>query len=640
MKSKKRNYFRIALQWLVVVLLGYMVIRPLVDPQYAANFESYCPFGGLQAISSYLVSNTLACSMTSMQMAIGLALILCIIFFSKLFCSYICPIGTFTEWLGKFGEKLKVRFTVKGFADRVLRIFKYALLFLTFYITIGASELFCRKYDPYFAVFNGFGGDTVLLYALIALAVVILGSFFIRQAWCKYLCPLGAATNIFANFILFAVLIGIYLLLTLVFKIYISWVWLLAAIVGLSYLKEAFMLRAEIFPLLKVTRNPDTCTLCRKCDKVCPMAIKVSESGWVNHIDCHLCGDCVVECPEKDVLRINRRNIRWVPPVAVILLTVAAFWFASVTEIPTINERWGTPQQLENAKVYEQSGIKNVKCYGSSMAFAEQMKEVKGVLGVETFIGSHTVKVYYDPSQITEEAVKKAIFTPSSVLLNMPAAKQMSVMDVKIENYFDTFDEYYLEQLLSANPSVYGFSTSYGEPVSAKIYFDQAKLTTSKIIEIIQTPEITIKKKKGDVVQELNFKADYSGNKAATISTKEFYESMIKPMDDKFNKFENYKAAEFSVYEIPVSPLNQETIDQLSYLESHLSNDAGVVAFKTVFTDDNVFADITFVTTKTKPSAIYKLLNSPKFTIYYNDGTSEEVDNAFKFDKEGKVLEK
>lgn len=627
------------MQWIVVVLLGYMLIRPFVDSQYTADFESYCPFGGLQAISSYLVSNTLACSMTSTQMAMGLALILCIILFSKLFCSYICPVGTFTEWLGKMGEKLKVRFTVKGFADRALRILKYALLFLTFYFTINSSELFCKKFDPYYAAFSGFATDVVVLYAVIALVVVVLGSFFIRQAWCKYLCPLSAATNIFANFILFSVLIGIYLLLVLVFKLHIGWIWLLLAITGFAFLKEAFMLKVDFFPLLKVTRNPDTCTLCRKCDKVCPMAIKVSESGRVNHIDCHLCGDCVIECPEKDVLRINRRNIRWVPPIAVILLVAAALWFASITEIPTINERWGTPEQIENAKVYEQRGLKNIKCFGSSMSFAEQMKEVNGVLGVETFVGSHSVKVFYDPALITEEGIKKAIFTPSTVIFNAPSVKEMGVMDVKIQNYFDSYDEYYLELLLSANTSVYGFSTAFGEPVSAKIYFDPAKLTTAKIIEIIETPEITIKKKKGDAIQELNFKAESNGSKAATISTKDFFESMIKPMDDKFNKFENYKAEELSVYEIPISPLNQETIDQLSYLESHLSNDEGVVAFKTVFTDDNVYADITFVTAKTKPSTIFKLLNSPKFTVYYSDGTSEEVDNTFKFEKEGQVLE-
>lgn len=640
MKSKKRNYFRIALQWVIIVLLGYMLLRPLVDAQYVADFESYCPFGGLQAISSYLVSNTLACSMTSIQIAMGLALLLSIIIFSKLFCSYICPIGTFTEWLGKLGEKLKVRYTVKGFADRALRILKYALLFLTFYFTINSSELFCKKFDPYYAAFSGFATDVVVLYAIIALVAVVLGSFFIRQAWCKYLCPLSAATNTFANFILFAILIGIYLLLVLVFKLHIGWIWPLAAITGLAFLKEAFMLKVEVFPLLKVTRNPDTCTLCRKCDNVCPMAIKVSESGRVNHIDCHLCGDCIVECPEKDVLRINRRNIRWVPPVAVILLIAAAFWFASVTEIPTINERWGTPEQLENAKVYEQSGLKNIKCFGSSMSFAEQMKEVNGVLGVETFVGSHTVKVFYDPAQLTEEAIKKAIFTPSTVIFNAPAVKEIGVMDVKIQNYFDSYDEYYLELLLSANTSICGFSTAFGEPVSAKIYFDPAKLTIEKIIEIIETPEITIKKKKGDAIQELNFKAESSGSKAATISTKDFFESMIKPMDDKFNKFENYKAEELSVYEISISPLNQETIDQLSYLESHLSNDEGVVAFKTGFTDDNVYADITFVTAKTKPSTIFKLLNSPKFTVYYSDGTSEEVDNTFKFEKEGEILEK
>ena len=141
MKMKRINYFRLALQWIILALLAYMVIRPFVDTAYTADFEAYCPLGGLQALSGYLVTNNLACSMTSMQITMGIALIVCILIFSKLFCSYICPVGTFTEWLGKLGEKFKMRYTIKGIADRSLRILKYVLLFLTFYFTIkGISK--------------------------------------------------------------------------------------------------------------------------------------------------------------------------------------------------------------------------------------------------------------------------------------------------------------------------------------------------------------------------------------------------------------------------------------------------------------------------------------------------------------------
>jgi len=638
MKKKRFNYYRLILQSTILLLLVYMVVRAFTDTQYSPDYEAYCPFGGLQALSGYFVTTTLACSMTSTQIAMGLALIIAIIIFSKLFCSYVCPIGTLTEWIGKLGEKLKVRFTITGFADRILRIFKYVLLFLTFYLTISSGELFCRKFDPYYAGFTGFSGDTVVLYAVLTLVIVVLGSFFIRQAWCKYLCPLGAATNIFANFIPFAALVGIYLFLYFAFNVHLSWIWLLGSITFIIMLEEVFLLKVKIFPLLKITRNPDTCTLCKKCDKVCPMAIKVSELGKVEHIDCHMCGDCIVACPEKDVLRINRRNIRWVLPIAVVVLIVAALIFSSYNEVPTISERWGTVQQLANAKVYEQSGLKNIKCFGTSTAFAEQMKKVKGIVGVETFVGSHTVKIYYDPAIITEQAVKEAIFTPSAIMLHEPDVKKIGVMEIRVRNYFDAFDEYYMTELLSSDSAIFGFTSAFAEPIHLKIYFNPDSLQPSEIIALIESEEINIAEGKNITVQKLNFEVQDEVVRPSYVSLQDFYAIMAPPMDDKFNKFKSYKTSDLSVYEIAITPFNNETSDQLTYLESHLSNDDGVVGFKTIYQRDSVFADITFVTTKTTPTKIFKLMQAEKLKVYYNDSTSDEMDNTFKFEKEGKVL--
>ena len=99
-------------------------------------------------------------------------------------------------------------------------------------------------------------------------------------------------------------------------------------------------MRTWFFPLFKITRNPDTCTLCKKCDRSCPMAIKVSESGRVNHVDCHLCCDCVTKCPEKGVLQINRKPMRWLPPVIITVLIAAGILFSLKFEVPTISMMW------------------------------------------------------------------------------------------------------------------------------------------------------------------------------------------------------------------------------------------------------------------------------------------------------------
>jgi len=50
--NKRDNYYRISLQWIIVVLLAYMTIRMFVDADYIADFEAYCPFGGAMAARS------------------------------------------------------------------------------------------------------------------------------------------------------------------------------------------------------------------------------------------------------------------------------------------------------------------------------------------------------------------------------------------------------------------------------------------------------------------------------------------------------------------------------------------------------------------------------------------------------------
>ena len=148
-KNSRVNYYHITFQWGIFLLLGYMVLRSFWDKNYAPDFEAYCPFGGMQSLASYFSSHSLACSMTTVQIALGISLLLAVVLLSKLFCSYICPIGTFTEWIGKLGRKAKMQKTLSGNADRLLRALKYVLLFITFYFTVTASELFCRVFEIY-----------------------------------------------------------------------------------------------------------------------------------------------------------------------------------------------------------------------------------------------------------------------------------------------------------------------------------------------------------------------------------------------------------------------------------------------------------------------------------------------------------
>lgn len=485
MQKFKTNPYRLVIQLAVIAFMVFMGVRFYTDKNYFPDFEAYCPFGGVQALSSYFVNNSLACSMTSAQIVMGIALILVIVLVSKLFCSFICPIGTVSEWIGKIGDKLKMRITLSGALDKILRILKYALLFITVYFTVTSSELFCKKFDPYYATVTGFDSDVSIIMAVISLALVILGSFYIRLFWCKYICPLGALSNVFRFFILFVSLTTLYLVL-IWFGVKLSFVWLLATLCLAAYALELLSLKNKVFPILKITRNPETCTNCKLCNKACPQSIDVASQTVVKHVDCNMCADCVHVCPEKDTLAINKKGQKWLPALIIAALIVVGIIIGKTFEVPTIAEYWGDSASKSKMSIYEQTGLKNIKCFGSSKSFANKMRKVKGVMGVSTFVSSHSIRVWFDPAIIDTLSVQKSIFVPVKVLIQKPAeTDSLAIFNLKVDNFFDPYDTNYLTLLLKQNKSIIGFTTEFDCPVKITIYTTNYSSISEEIIEKI-----------------------------------------------------------------------------------------------------------------------------------------------------------
>ena len=632
-KSSPTNYYRITLQWGIFILLIYMVLRPIVDKNYFPDFEAYCPFGGMQSLASFFSSHTLACSMTTVQIALGLALLVGVILFSKLFCSYICPIGTFTEWLGSLGRKFKMHKTLKGNIDKGLRLLKYVLLYITFYFTVTASELFCRKFDPFYAAFTGFSGDVYFWYAFPALLLTIVGSFFINQFWCKYLCPLGAITNIGVYALPAAALTLLWVLLTSVAGLVIPWPWLLGALCLLGFVFEATTLKFFIFPALRITRHDNLCTHCRICDKKCPMSIPISTVDSVNHIDCHLCVDCVVKCPEKGALTINKRNLRWLPATATVILTAAAITIATYYELPTINESWGDITG-KNVKVVRMDGLKNIKCFGSSRSFANQMKETPGVLGVETFVKHKRVVVYYNEDITSEKAVKEAIFSPLSEILNIKGIStgKVNFLTIGIDRCFDKNDQAYLSALLKADKGVLALNTKFGEPVHATIYYNPELTNEAKIKAAASSKTLVIGEGDDKTTVETGFVVVEEGKETGEIPAHELLTMFIPTTDVSFNKYETYTDDKMMVYELPFEQAaDPALLKWMPYLVSHASNDDGIVRLETSFSESGPVIKIWFVSSLTNVEKINTMLKAQEFTVHYPDKSVKKVKNPFNF---------
>jgi polyferredoxin len=637
---KKQNWYKLIYQFAIIGILTFMGFRLLFDKAYVPDFEAYCPFGGIQALGSYLTMDSLSCSMTSTQIMMGVALFIGIVLFSRLFCGYICPLGTIGEWIGKLGDRLKVRITPTGIADYALRFLKYALLFITFYFTLKSSELFCKKFDPYYAVATGFNTDVVLLWALIAIFALVVGSLFLRLFWCRYLCPLGALSAIFKFSWWFLGVMALYVILLLV-GLDVPYLYPLIIITAGGYVLEVTrMTRVRPDPV-HITRNTDSCIDCGLCSEKCPQGIDVANMLKVTHTDCTLCGDCLHVCPEKDTLQINKKNWKWLPAVVLGVLIILGISAGSLFELPTINQKWGTTDQIENAGLFEMSGLKNIKCFGSSTAFANQMRKVKGIYGVSTYVATNTVHILYDTTLFNDEKLQQLMFVPEKRIIETVSKEVDSVAfyTLTLDKFFDPLDATYLQHLLDQKTTACGYQSEFACPVIVRIYFPAgSEPDRETLTDAIESKSLSFTANATEFNVKLPYKVLSFEEPAVKITKQEYARQMFIPTSSRFNGFAKYSPDVLMQYLLPMGA-NTTLKARYSYLISHLSNDNGVVGFETSLDSTGAeFGAVWFVDSLTTPENIFAAVNIDTLLFHYSDGRTGKLANPFSFPENGTVL--
>ena len=103
-----KNWQRYVLEWgILAALIVFILVSHVIGGRI--NPDTYCPFGGIQAFANLISHGSLPCDMSSLQILSGIALLVAVVLFSKLFCAYLCPLGTISDLCRKLCISHKVK---------------------------------------------------------------------------------------------------------------------------------------------------------------------------------------------------------------------------------------------------------------------------------------------------------------------------------------------------------------------------------------------------------------------------------------------------------------------------------------------------------------------------------------------------
>jgi len=246
-KRRKIKWLRYASQAISFIILVLLVpIGILAVPAGICSIpigdllRIDCIFGVLQRVFANPLNLALYVLLTFAVIPVIGSLV-----FGRLFCGFMCPIGTILDLLGRVK---RVNFLKKVRLDSRYNKYAVAAGFLGG-ASLAGFPAFCTI-CPIRGVCTAYG--SVRATELVLTAVPVVLEFSDKRAWCKYFCPVGAMLGLLG----FRKLLG--------FKV-----------------------------------DTSKCIKCKACMRVCPtnaITEKSLETGEISRTECIACGRCYDVC--------------------------------------------------------------------------------------------------------------------------------------------------------------------------------------------------------------------------------------------------------------------------------------------------------------------------------------------------------
>lgn len=139
------------------------------------------------------VQNALICGTITALIIVGVLLLITLIF-GRIYCSTLCPLGLYQEFLTFLFRPF---YKKRKFQPAKHSAFAYFLAAVLFGTLLGGTVVLLRMLDPYSIAGSALSGAWFGIGFLAALTVLV---FFKKRYFCTNLCPVGTILGILAKF--------------------------------------------------------------------------------------------------------------------------------------------------------------------------------------------------------------------------------------------------------------------------------------------------------------------------------------------------------------------------------------------------------------------------------------------------------
>jgi len=174
---KKRS--RLGLIWMSVFSLAYFGFY---------REGCICSVGSVQNVALALFNGSYSIPLTALLFF--LIPLIFALFFGRVFCAGVCPLGAIQELTGFSPVKLPRA------VESVMAAVPFIYLAVAVLFAAMESQFIICRYDPFVGIFRLDAPYTMLVFG----ALLLVSGIFINRPYCRYLCPYGVLLNIFSRF--------------------------------------------------------------------------------------------------------------------------------------------------------------------------------------------------------------------------------------------------------------------------------------------------------------------------------------------------------------------------------------------------------------------------------------------------------